>query len=370
VLSGILESDSRIWDVNQDDEVRVGTLNVLRGKEQLPIVRLHSGDIGAVIKLGEAKSNDTLSDQGYKLLLPEVEQPNPIFSVAVHPVSQSDVAKLTTALSRLAAEDLTLQWRSEPATRETILSGMGIAHLDIAVKKARSKFGVNLTTSIPKVPYRETITRTNQAEYTHKKQTGGAGQYAKVSMRVESLSDDEEFQFASKIFGGSISQPYVMAVEKGCRQALNSGVMAGYPITGIKAIVIDGKEHPVDSKEIAFQIAGRECFKEAARGADPVLLEPIFEVSVSVPADYMGDVMGDLNSRRARVLGMDQEGTKVIVRAEVPLAEVQTYAADLRSMTQGRGVFGMTFMRYGRVPGQLQEQIVQKALRQKEEEKA
>jgi len=370
VFSGILESDSRIWDVNEDEEVRVGTLNVLRGKDQLPIVRLHSGDIGAVIKLGEAKTNDTLSDQGYKLLLPEVEQPNPISSVAVHPVSQSDVAKLTTALNRLAAEDPTLQWRSEPATRETILSGMGTAHLDIAVKKAQSKFGVNLTTSIPKVPYRETITRTNQAEYTHKKQTGGAGQYAKVYIRVESLPDDEEFQFDSKIFGGSISQPFVMAVEKGCRQALNSGVMAGYPITGIKAVVYDGKEHPVDSKEIAFQIAGRECFKEAARGADPVLLEPLHEVTVSVPADYMGDVMGDLNSRRARVLGMDQEGTKVIVKAEVPLAEVQTYAADLRSMTQGRGVFSMTFLRYGRVPGQFQEQIVQRAMREKEEENA
>jgi elongation factor G len=247
---------------------------------------------------------------------------------------------------------------------------MGTAHLDIAVKKAQSKFGVNLDTSIPKVPYRETITRTNQAEYTHKKQTGGAGQYARVFLRVESLSDDEEFEFASEIFGGAISQPFVAAVQKGCRQALSSGVMAGYPMTGIKAIVYDGKEHPVDSKEIAFQIAGRECFKAAAMGAGPVLLEPIYEINVSVPADYMGDIMGDLNSRRARVLGMDQEGTKAIVKAEVPLAEVQTYAADLRSMTQGRGVFSMIFLRYGRVPNQLQEQIVQQKEREKEEERS
>ncbi len=370
VYGGMLESDSRVWDTGLDSEVRVATLNLLRGKEQLSIARLHSGDIGAVVKLGDAATNDTLCDQGNKLSLKPVTQPSPIVSVAVHPVAQSDVAKLTTALNRLAAEDPTLRWNSEPATRETILSGMGSAHVDIAVKKAQSKFGVNLTTSIPKVPYRETITKTNSSEYTHKKQTGGAGQYARVFMRVESLPDDEEFQFDSEIFGGAISGPFVVAVEKGCKQALQNGVMAGYPMTGIKAIVYDGKEHPVDSKEIAFQIAGRECFKKAALGADPVLLEPIFEVTVSVPADNMGDIMGDLNSRRARVLGMDQEGTKAIVKAEVPLAEMQTYSADLRSMTQGRGVFGMEFLRYGRVPAHLQESIVIQRQKEKELEKA
>ncbi len=366
LFGGILDSDTRVWDTNLDTEVRIGTLNILRGKEQISVNRLHSGDIGAVIKLGDAATNDTLCDQGNKLTFKPVEQPNPIVSVAVHPVSQSDVAKLTTALNRLAAEDTTLRWQSEPATRETILSGMGTAHVDIAVKKAQSKFGVNLTTTIPRVPYRETITKTNSAEYTHKKQTGGAGQYARVFLRVESLPDDEEFEFASEVFGGAISAPFVAAVQKGCRQALESGALAGFPMTGVKAIVYDGKEHPVDSKEIAFQIAGREVFKKAALGADPVLLEPIYEVTVSVPADNMGDIMGDLNSRRARVLGMDQEGTKAIVRAEVPLAEMQNYSADMRSMTQGRGVFSMKFLRYGRVPSHLMEQIV--AQRQKERE--
>jgi elongation factor G len=370
IFGGILESDSRVWDSGLDSEVRVATLNLLRGKEQLPIAKLHSGDIGAVVKLGDAATNDTLCDQGHKLSLKPVAQPNPILSVAVHPVAQSDVAKLTTALNRLAAEDPTLQWHSEPATRETILSGMGSAHLDIAVKKAQSKFGVNLTTSIPKVPYRETITKTNSAEYTHKKQTGGAGQYARVFLRVDSLSYDDEFQFESEIFGGAISAPFVAAVEKGCKQALQNGVMAGYPMTGIKAVVYDGKEHPVDSKEIAFQIAGRECFKKATLGANPVLLEPIYEVTVTVPADNMGDIMGDLNSRRARVLGMDQEGTKAIVKAEVPLAEMQTYSADLRSMTQGRGVFSMEFLRYGRVPAHLQENIVAQRQHEKELERA
>lgn len=365
VFGGQLESDNRVWDTNLNSEVRVATLNVLRGKEQIGVTRLRSGDIGGVIKLGDAATNDTLCDQGYKLKIDKVVQPDPIVAVAVHPVSQSDVAKLTTALSRLTAEDPTLRWYTETATRETILSGMGSVHLDIAVKKAQSKFGVNMTTSIPKVPYRETVTKTSSAEYTHKKQTGGAGQYARVFLRVESKDDDERFEFTSEIFGGSISGPFVAAVEKGCRQALENGVF-GYPMTGIKAVVYDGKEHPVDSKEIAFQIAGRECFKKAALDAGPVLLEPIYEVVVTVPADNMGDIMGDLNSRRARVLGMDQEGTRAVVKAEVPLAEMQTYTADLRSMTQGRGVFGMKFLRYGRVPAHLQEGII--AARQKEKE--
>lgn len=368
VFGGLLESDSRVWDVNQDQEVRVGTLQLSRGKEQLPVGKLHSGDIGLVTKLGDAATNDTLADKGKQLTIAPIEQPNPIASVAVHPVSQSDVAKLSQSLNRLTAEDLTLTWHSEKATRETILSGMGVTHLNIAVKKAESKFGVNITTTTPKVPYRETITKTSEAEYTHKKQTGGAGQYARVFLRVESLDDDAPFEFDSEIFGGAISAPFVSATEKGCRQALEAGPMAGYPIVGIKAVVYDGKEHPVDSKEIAFQTAGREGLKKAMLNAGPVMLEPIYEVSVTVPSDYMGDIMGDMNSRRGRVLGMDQEGTKSIVRAEVPLAEMQTYAADLRSMTQGRGVFSMKFLQYGRIPSHLQEQIIEQARKEREEE--
>jgi elongation factor G len=369
VFGGMLTSDNRIWNASQSQEVRVGTLQIARGKDLLPIGQLHSGDIGLVTKLGDAATNDTLGDKGAPLQVAAIEQPNPIASVAVHPVSQSDVAKLSQSLNRLTGEDLTLTWHTEKATRETILSGMGVTHLDIAVKKAKSKFGVNFTTTTPKVPYRETITKTSEAEYTHKKQTGGAGQYARVFLRVESLGDDEEFQFDSEIFGGAISAPFVSATEKGCRQALEAGPMAGYPIVGIKAVVYDGKEHPVDSKEIAFQTAGREGLKKAMLNAGPVMLEPIYEVSVTVPADYMGDIMGDMNSRRGRVLGMDQEGTKSIVHAEVPLAEMQTYAADLRSMTQGRGVFSMKFLQYGRIPTHLQEQIIEQARKEREEEK-
>jgi elongation factor G len=367
VYSGTLESDSRVWNSNLNNDVRLGQLHVVRGKEQLPVQRLHSGDIGSVVKLGETTTNHTLCDNGHRLRMAAISQPNPIASFAIHPVAQSDVAKLSQSLSRLTAEDPTLRWRAEPATRETIISGMGNTHLEIAVKKLQSKFGVNVTTSVPKVPYRETVTTSNSADYTHKKQTGGAGQYARVMLRVESLDDDADFEFGSQIFGGSISAPFVSAVEKGCRQALEQGALAGYPMSGVRAVVYDGKEHPVDSKEIAFQIAGREAFKQACLGAGPVLLEPIYEVEVVVPADNMGDVMGDLNGRRARVLGMDTEGTKSIVRAEVPLAEVQTYSADLRSMTQGRGVFNLKFLRYGRVPSHLQENIV--AQHRKEMEK-
>ena len=367
VFGGILESDSRIWDANLDSEVRVGTLQILRGKEQTAVPKLHSGDIGAVVKLGDARTCDTLCDKGYQLKLEAITQPNPIAQVAIHPVSQSDVAKLSQALNRLTAEDPTLEWHTETATHETILAGMGTTHLSIAIQKAASKFGVHLSTTIPKVPYRETITKTNQSEYTHKKQSGGAGQYARVFLRLESLDDDAEFEFGSEIFGGSVSAPFVAATEKGCRQALQSGPVAGFPVVGVKAIIYDGKEHPVDSKEIAFQTAGREGFKKAMLGAGPVLLEPIYEVSVTVPADNMGDILGDMNTRRARVLGMDQEGTKSIVNAEVPLAEMQTYLADLRSMTQGRGVFSMKYLRYGRVPNHMQESVIAKAKAAEEE---
>jgi elongation factor G len=366
VFSGHLEADSRVWDANLDTEVRIGHLSYLRGKEQISAPRLHTGDIGTVVKLGDASTNNTLCDKAHKVLLPPIQQPHPIAQVAVHPESQSDVAKLSQALNRLITEDPTLKWHTETATRETILSGMGMTHLEIAIKKAQSKFGVHMTTSRPLVPYRETITKSAQADYTHKKQTGGAGQYARVFIRVESVDDDAEFEFGSEIFGGSVSAPFVAATEKGCRQALESGPVAGFPVVGVKAVIFDGKEHPVDSKEIAFQTAGRECFKKAMLEAGPVLLEPIYVVQITIPIDNMGDIMGDLNTRRARVLGMDQEGTKSIVKAEVPLAEMQTYTADLRSMTQGRGVFSMEFLHYGRVPVHMQEPVIAEAKRRME----
>ncbi len=368
VFGGTLSSDSRIWDHGRGTEVRVGALQVSSGKDNTPVAKLHAGDIGTVVKLGDAATNDTLGDRGNALFVAPTEQPNPLASVAIHPVSRADTAKLSQSLSRLVAADPPLHWATEPSTHETILSGMGVAHLDIAVHKALSKFGVHLRTTTPKVPYRETITKAADADYTHKKQTGGAGQYARVMLRVEPVEESRGFEFGSEIFGGAVSAPFVAATEKGCRQALEGGVLAGYPVVGVRAVITDGKMHPVDSKEIAFQTAGREGFKQAVMKAGPMLLEPIYEVTVTVPADNMGDILGDMNSRRARVLGMDQEGSKSIVRAEVPLAEMQSYAADLRSMTQGRGLFGMKFMQYGRVPGHLQDELVTKLRKEREHE--
>ena len=368
IYGGVMESDSRIWDVAQDHEARIGTLQLLRGKEQLAVSKLHAGDIGAVVKLGDTGTNDTLAARNEKLTLPAITQPNPIASVAIHPVNQSDVAKLSQSLNRLVAEDPTLSWYTERATHETILKGMGTTHLAIAVKKAQSKFGVNMTTTVPRIAYRETITKTAQADYTHKKQTGGAGQYARVFLRLEPIDGEDEFEFDSEVFGGSVSAPFISATEKGCRQALEAGPLGGYAIVGLKAVIYDGKEHPVDSKEIAFQTAGREGLKKAMMKAGPAMLEPIYKLDVTVPFDYMGDIMGDLNTRRASIQGMDQEGSKSIVKAEVPLAEIQSYTADLRSMTQGRGVFTLEFLRYGRVPKHLQDKIVAEAAKAREEE--
>ncbi len=368
IYSGVLDADSRVWDSKLEAEVRVGALSVSRGKEQIAVTHLHAGDIGSVVKLGDVQVNHTLCLRTQPLHLAPITQPNPIYSVAIHPESQSDMAKLSEALARLMGEDMTLHATHERATHEQILWGMGDVHLAIAVKKLASKFGVNVTTSTPKVPFRETITKTNSAEYTHKKQTGGAGQYARVFLRVESLPDDAEFEFTSEVFGGAVSAPFVAATEKGCRQALESGALAGYPLTGVRCIVYDGKEHPVDSKEIAFQVAGREGFKKAVLGADPVLLEPLYNVQVIVPNENMGDIMSDLNTRRAKVSGMEQIGTRAIVRAEVPLEKMQRYLVDLRSMTQGRGVYSMEFSRYGRMPAHLQQQLDEAAHKEHHEE--
>lgn len=368
VYGGILEADSRVWDAQNEHELRLTSLYILQGKEHENVVRLHAGDIGAVVKLGDIGTNDTVCHHDTPLALPAITQPEPIVSAAVHAVSQADVAKMSSTLHRLTAEDPTLHWHNEIATHETILQGMGQAHLDIAVKKAKSKFGLNLTTSVPKIPYRETITGSSDAEHTHKKQSGGAGQYARVLMRVESLEDEDGFEFHSEIFGGSVSGPFVVATEKGCRQLLDNGPLAGYPITGVKAVLYDGKEHPVDSKEIAFQTAGREALKKGMLNAHPALLEPIYNVTVTVLSDNMGDVLGDMNSRRARVQGMDQIGNKSVIKAEVPLAEMQSYSADLRSMTGGRGVYSMSFAHYGRVPAHLQKEVVANAKRREEEE--
>lgn len=363
VYSGMLTSDSRVWNDKKGSEERFGTMNLLRGKEAIPVKVIHAGDIGSVPKLSLTSTGDTLSDKAHALSLPMPEYPNALYQVAVTPKTQADSAKISPTLTRLCEEDPTLSWHQEPSTNQTILQGMGDQHIDVGIRKAEAKFQTSLLTELPKVPYLETITKPGQAMYRHKKQTGGAGQFGEVWMRIEP-SPEEDYVFSWDVFGGAISSSYQTAIEKGIKSVMKEGAVAGYPVQKVKVSVYDGKEHPVDSKPVAFEIAGREAFKLAVKESSPVLLEPVMNVRIVVPEANMGDILGDLNSRRARVQGMDTDKGRSVVTATVPLAEMQRYTTDLRSMTGGRGVFEMKFSHYETVPAHLQNDII--AARQKE----
>ncbi len=363
IYSGMITSDSRVWNETKSSEERLGTLHLLRGKEQIAVKVIHAGDIATVPKLTTTSTGDTLTDRGHPLTLAVPEYPNALYQVAVFPKTQADSAKISPTLTRLCEEDMTLSWRQEPSTNQTILQGMGDQHIDVAIRKSETKFQTSLLMELPKVPYQETITKQGQAMYRHKKQTGGAGQFGEVHMRVEPLPD-EDYAFSNDVFGGAISSSYMPAIEKGIKAVMKEGAIAGYPIKNVKVSVIDGKEHPVDSKPVAFEIAGREAFKLSVKDASPVLLEPIMNVRVTVPETNMGDVLGDLNTRRARVQGMDTDKGRSVVTAQVPLAEMQRYTTDLRSITGGRGVFTMEFSHYEVVPSHLQQDIIN--VRQKE----
>lgn len=363
VYSGVLTADSRVWNQSKDEEERLGNLHIMRGKDQEAVKLVHAGDIATVPKLGNTSTGDTLCDKGHPLELPIPEYPSALYRVAVTPATQADSAKISPTLTRLCEEDMTLSWYQEPSVNQTILQGMGDQHIDVAVRKADTKFQTGLNMEQPRVPYRETITKTGYSQYRHKKQTGGAGQFAEVHMRVEVL-EDEEFEFVNEVFGGAISQNFMPAIEKGVKNVMRDGVVAGFPVEKVKVAVVDGKEHPVDSKPVAFEIAGREAFKLAVKDASPVMLEPIYNFNITVPEANMGDVLGDLNTRRARVLGMDTQKGRSVVTAEVPLAEMQRYTTDLRSMTGGRGVFSMEFSRYETVPSHIASDLM--AARQKE----
>ncbi|MCY3979905.1 MAG: elongation factor G [Chloroflexi bacterium] len=355
IFSGAISSDGRYTNANSGEDERFNSLFVMRGKEQLPVKILHAGDIGVVAKLANTKTGDTFVDDDSNLRVIAPDFPAPLYMLAVNPRTQADSAKMGPTLSSLCDADPTLRWRQDGDTRQTVLEGMGQIHLDVTLKRAES-LGVGIDTDMPKVPYRETITSNAESSYTHKKQTGGAGQYGRVDLKVEPAP--EGFEFESSVFGGAISQQFVASTEKGIRAVLPDGVIAGYPVERLKVNVFDGKEHPVDSKDIAFQIAGREAFREAFRKAKPVLLEPIMDVNITVPESMMGDIMGDLNTRRGRVQGMDTIGIKSVVTAEVPLAEMLRYGNDLRSMTGGRGIYTMDFNRYDRVPTHIQDEII------------
>jgi elongation factor G len=357
VYSGTLTSDSRVWNQTKGIEERIGSLYVPRGKDTIAAKVFHSGDIGTVPKLSETSTGNTICDKTRPLTLSVPVYPNALFRVAVQPKTQADSTKISPTLTRLCEEDMTLSWNMEASTKQTILQGMGDQHIDVALRRAEAKFQVSLLSAIPRVPYQETITKKAQAMYRHKKQTGGSGQFGEVSLRVEPMPEGD-FEIVNDIFGGAISASYIPAIEKGIRSTMGEGILAGYPAGGFRVSVFDGKEHPVDSKPIAFEIAGREAFKLAFMDANPVLREPIMNVKIIVPEDNMGDVLGDLNTRRARVQGMESERGRSIVSAQVPMAEMLRYTTQLRSITGGRGVFTMELAHFEVVPQHVAQEII------------
>lgn len=365
IYSGTVSSDSKVWNCQEKEEERFGNIHVMRGKHQEDVKNVHAGDIVAVPKLNVTSTGHTLGESKHPVFLPVPEYPTALYRVAVIPATQGDSAKLSPTLSRLCEEDMTLSWKQDTTTKETILEGMGGQHIDVAIRKAKDIFQTELNIQIPKVPYQETISKKGSAQYRHKKQSGGSGQFGEVHMRLEPLPD-ERFEFVNEVFGGAISKNYMPAIEKGVKTVMEEGVLAGYPVVNVKVAVFDGKEHPVDSKPVAFEIAARQVFKLAFKEAGGILLEPIMEAKVTVPEENMGDILGDFNTRRARVQGMDTKGGRSVVSALVPLAEMQRYTTDLRSMTGGRGMFVMEFSHYQELPSHLAQEVI--AANTKEEE--
>lgn len=358
VVSGTLKGDSHVWNANQNADERVGQLSVLKGKAQEHLPSLAAGDIGAVPKLGHTVTGDTLCQKEHLLTLPPLQFPSPPFNVAVTPKGKGDVDKMGPSLHRIVEEDPTLLVHRDETTGETILSGMGETHVDVAAERMKRKFGVEIDLHPPKVPYRETITMKVDSEYIHKKQTGGHGQYARVAITVEP-NKGGGFEFVDKVVGGSVPRNYIPAVEKGVHEAMGEGALAHFPMVDIRVTLFDGKEHPVDSSEMAFKLAASQALKQGALKANPVLLEPVYQLRVRIPDAYTGDIMSDLNTKRAKVHGMSPEdGGFTVIDAEAPLAEVLRYATDLRSITQGRGTFEMKFDHYEEVPTHLAQKVI------------
>jgi len=368
VYSGVIRSDSQVFNANKGRNERIGQLFTLKGKHQDPTPELWCGDIGAVAKLAETQTSDTLCDEANPVVFEPIKFPHPVYSVAIVPKTKGDEEKIGSGLARLMEEDPTLRVERNAETSQTILSGMGDQHVDVIVERMKRKFGVEVTLKEPLIAYRETIRGSSDVEGRHKKQTGGRGQFGHVLMQFEALPVGTEFEFVDKIFGGAVPRQYIPAVEKGIRECMTEGVLAGYPVVDIRATLYDGSFHAVDSSEMAFKIAASLAFKKGMTEAKPVLLEPIMKVEVTVPEQYMGDVMGDLNKKRGRILGMEPKGRNQVIRATAPAKEMTKYAIDLRSMTQGRGVYTMEFDHYEEVPSNEAERVVEDARKAKEAE--
>ena len=358
VYHGTIDSNSQVWNATRGEIERIGQLFILRGKNQEAVSQLGAGDIGGVAKLSITSTGDTLGSRDKPLRIAPVPFPEPTFSEAVHPKTKADVDKLGTALTRLAEEDPTLRVSRNNDTNETILSGLGETQLAVAADKMLRKFGVGVEMATPKVPYKETITITAKAEYKHKKQTGGHGQYGHVLLELEPLPRGSGREFVDKIVGGTIPKNYIPSVEKGVNEAMIEGGLARYPVVDIRTKLYDGSFHPVDSSDICFKIAGAQALKKGLAQGQPILLEPIMNVRVRVPEEFTGDIIGDLNGKRARVLGMNPEGGTNVIEAQAPLAEILRYAIDLKSITQGRGSYTVEFNHYEETPAQTTQKIV------------
>lgn len=357
VIKGTLKADSTIHNMTKEKDERYGALLVPRGKAQDNVTEAQAGDIVAIAKFLDVSIGDTLGEKGKTEIQPGVEFPEPTFSVAVSAKSRNDEDKMAGAINKMVDEDPTLKFVKNPETKESVLTGMGETHLDIVIDRLKTKYGVEVTTKTPRVPYRETIRGTGENEYKHKKQSGGHGQYGHVKLRFYPLTEGD-FEFTETIFGGSVPKNYHPAVEKGVREVMTEGVLAGYPMTQIKVELFDGSYHDVDSSEMSFKIAASQCFKKGVEKCKPVLMEPIQYVEVHVPDQYMGDIISDLNGKRGRILGMEPHGKWQVVKAMAPLSEMYRYAIDLKSITQGRGYFSMKFDHYEDVPGMVAQGII------------
>ncbi|MGZ3580770.1 MAG: elongation factor G, partial [Syntrophales bacterium] len=358
VFSGTVTSDSTFYNSSRKITERFGNIFFLEGKSQKPVESLVPGDIAAVAKLKETTTGDTVCNEKAAIIFEKVVPPPPIMSFAVAPKSRGDEDKIVSSINRIIEEDPTLTFRREEQTKEMILSGMGQVHIEVSIEKMKRKFGVELTLKTPKVPYKETIKGKTNVQGKYKKQSGGRGQFGDCWLDIEPLPRSGGYEFADKIVGGVIPQQYRPAVDKGIVEAMLEGVIAGYPVVDVKVSLVDGSYHTVDSSEMAFKIAGSMGFKKGVLACQPVLLEPIVNIDIEIPDEYMGDVIGDLNGRRGKVLGMESKGPNRIIKGQVPLAEILRYAPDLRSMTSGRGTFTYEHSHYEEVPPFIAEKII------------
>jgi len=368
VFSGKLSSNSDFFNVTKASKEKFGQLYLLQGKQQVAQESVSAGDIAAVAKLKETQTQDSLCEASRQVEFSKVEFPSPAYSASVKPKTRQDEDKISSALSRLTSEDPTCSTSIDSQTKELIISGMGELHINVIIERMKRKYNANVELGTPKVPYLETLTKAIQVSHKYKKQTGGRGQYGDVSIEIEPLERGKKFEFVNKIVGGAIPRNFIPSVEKGIVNAMKEGYLAGYPITDIKVTLFDGSYHPVDSSDMAFQIAASMALKKAFEQVGGVLLEPIMNVEITVPEEFMGSITGDISGRRGRVLGMEAKGKNETVKAQIPLSEMFKYASDLRSVTGGRGTYSMSFSNYDIVPGRITQGIIDKTKQAKQQE--